>query len=52
MLRETVRAQYTNQRFVLIEGMCNSEKLIDEDDRLEVRFMDEFMAIEREIGQV
>ena len=40
------------QRFVLLEGLCNSSKLARDDDRCELRVMDEFFAIERAIGEV
>lgn len=36
----------------MLEGLCNSAKLTQEDDRLELRFMDEFFDIERNIGEV
>jgi len=41
-----------SQRFVLLEGLCNSSKLARDDDRCELRVMDEFFAIERSIGEV
>ena len=37
---------------MLLEGLCNSSKLASEDDKLETRLMDEFQAIERELGPV
>jgi len=35
-----------------LEGFCNSGKLIFDDDRLELRFMDELFQIERNLGEV
>jgi len=32
--------------------MCNSQKLIFDDDRLELRFMDEMFSIEKQLGEV
>jgi hypothetical protein len=32
LIKDTVKKVYTNQKFVLIEGMCNSMKLKEEDD--------------------
>jgi hypothetical protein len=32
--------------------MCNSEKLVKEDDQLEMRYMDELQAIEANIGDI
>ena len=37
---------------ILIEGLCNSNKLIFDDDRLDLRFMDEIFAIEKNIGEI
>lgn len=42
----------TSQRFILLEGFCNSNKLESEEQRLQLRFMDEFFAIEKNIGEV
>lgn len=35
-----------------MEGVCNSSKLIDIEDKLELRFMDELLSIEHYIGEV
>jgi hypothetical protein len=40
------------QKFIILEGFCNSSKLTSDDDRLELRYMDEFFAIEKQIGEV
>lgn len=39
-------------RFVIIEGLCNATRLELDDDRMELRFMDELFAIEQNIGDV
>jgi len=52
LLRETVSSKRTNQKYVLLEGLCNSMKLAGKDDQLELRFMDEFFAIESILGEV
>jgi hypothetical protein len=36
----------------MIEGLSNSSKLVFEDDRLELRYMDELFMIEKHIGDV
>mmetsp|Transcript_22762 Transcript_22762/g.21964 ORF Transcript_22762/g.21964 Transcript_22762/m.21964 type:complete len:289 (+) Transcript_22762:1990-2856(+) len=41
-----------SQRFVLIEGFCNSNKLIFDHDKLELRYMDELFNIEKTIGEI
>lgn len=52
LLKETVAAKRTNQKFVLLEGLCNSQKLSQVDDQLELRFMDELFSIETILGEV
>jgi hypothetical protein len=39
-------------RFVLIEGLCNAGRLAQDDDRMELRLMDELFAIEQTVGDV
>jgi|TARA_B110000285_G_C14580556_1_gene361948 hypothetical protein len=41
LLKETIASKRTSQRFVLLEGLCNSQKLSVLDDQLELRYMDE-----------
>lgn len=41
-----------SQKYILIEGFCNSGKLIFDDDRYELRYMDELFGIEKHIGEV
>jgi hypothetical protein len=36
----------------MIEGLSNSSKLVFEDDRLELRYMDELFMVEKHIGEV
>jgi hypothetical protein len=52
LLKETVLEKRTNQKYVLLEGLCNSQKLNKLDDQLELRFMDELFCIEQIIGEV
>lgn len=46
MLKDTIAAHKTHQKYVLIEGLCNSAKLMNEEDKMELRFMDEYFALE------
>lgn len=48
----TIAANRTNQKFILLEGLVNSNKLESSEERLELRYMDEFFAIEKNIGEV
>lgn len=52
MLRATITEKRTNQRFVILEGLCNSHKLQQEEERLELRNMDELWQIEKHIGEI
>ncbi len=52
LLKETIASKRQNQKYVLLEGMCNSVKLQEDDDRLELRSMDELFDIEKHIGEV
>jgi hypothetical protein len=52
LIKDTIKKVQTNQRYVMIEGMCNSMKLKIEEDQLEVRLMDELMTIEQQIGEI
>ncbi len=36
----------------MIEGLCNSSKLIFDHDKLELRYMDEFFNIEKYLGEI
>ena len=41
LIADTFYEKRTNQKFIILEGMCNSLKLGKQDDQLEVRLMDE-----------
>lgn len=52
LIKHTVNETLTNQKYILLEGLCNSNKLSNEDDLLELRPMNELIEIEREIGEI
>lgn len=52
LVKQTIDSVTDYYQFILLEGLCNSQKLIFDDDRLELRFMDEFFMIEKNIGEV
>ena len=52
LVQNTIAANRTSQKFILLEGLCNSNKLESDQQRLELRFMDEFFAIQQNIGEV
>lgn len=37
---------------MLISGLCNNNILVDFDDKMEIRFMDDYLEIERQIGEI
>jgi len=52
LLQQKIAESRTDQRFILLEGFCNSGKLESHEQSLQLRYMDEFFAIERDIGEV
>jgi hypothetical protein len=52
LIKHTVGQVRDKQKFILVEGFCNSGKLLYEDDKLEMRYMDELFMIEKYIGEV
>jgi hypothetical protein len=52
LVQQKISENRTNQKYILLEGLCNSSKLKKPENRLELRFMDEFFAIEQNIGEV
>ena len=52
LLQDTIAERRTNQRFIMLEGLCNSNKLADPAEQLTLRFMDEFFLIEKSLGDV
>lgn len=52
LVNKTIAEKRTNQKFVLLEGLLNSKLLASEDDKIEIREMDEFFALEHHVGAV
>ena len=52
LLQQKIAESRTSQKFILLEGFCNSGKLDSKEDSLQLRFMDEFFAIEKNVGEV
>lgn len=52
LIKKTINETLTNQKFILLEGLCNSNKLSNENDILELRPLNELVEVEREIGEV
>lgn len=52
LINKTISEKRTNQKFVILEGLCNSKNLANVDDQMVFRFMDELFAIEHYIGEV
>lgn len=52
LLVSTIGEKRTNQKFILIEGLCNGQKLANEDDQLTLRYMDELFLVEKSLGEV
>jgi len=52
LINATIKENRTNQKYIILEGLCNSQKLIKEQDKLELRLQDELHDIEKNIGEV
>lgn len=52
MLQFTISSKRTNQKYVILEGLCNNSKLSNDEDKLEIKSMDEFFDIEKNVGYV
>jgi adenylate kinase family enzyme len=52
LIKKTINETLTNEKYILLEGLCNSNKLANEHDILELRPMNELIEVEREIGEV
>ena len=52
LLQFTISSKRTNQQYVIMEGLCNNSKLSNDEDKLEIKCMDEFFDIEKNIGDV
>jgi hypothetical protein len=52
VIQQTVSERRSDQSFILLEGVCNSGKLSNEEDKLGSRDMDEFFMIEKCLGDI
>lgn len=52
LVNKRISEKRTTQKFVLLEGLLNSQLLASEDDKIEIREMDEFFALEHYVGAV
>jgi hypothetical protein len=52
LVQHTIAERRSNQRFILLEGLCNNAKMENEMDKLSLRYMDEIFAIEKNIGEI
>ena len=52
LVQHTIAERRSNQRFILLEGLCNNAKMENEMDKLSFRYMDEIFAIEKNIGEI
>ena len=52
LLKQTVSEKRSSERYVILEGLCNTGKLSNVDDKYELRLMDEYFDILLHIGEV
>jgi len=50
LINHTIAENRTNQKFIVLEGVCNSMKLTNDFDRLELRLQDEVNMIDSKVG--
>ena len=47
LINHTIAENRTNQKYIILEGVCNSQKLSNEADKFELRLQDEINDIEQ-----
>lgn len=52
LVAQTIKQKRTNEKYILLEGLCNSKKLVNDEDKMALRFMDELFRIEKKLGEV
>jgi hypothetical protein len=52
LINYTIAVNRTNQKYIILEGMCNSVKLTNDADKYELRLQDELNDIEQNIGEI
>ena len=52
LINDTIAQYRTNQKYIILEGLCNSQKLVSDADKLELRLQDEINDIECHIGEI
>mmetsp|Transcript_5549 Transcript_5549/g.5273 ORF Transcript_5549/g.5273 Transcript_5549/m.5273 type:complete len:417 (-) Transcript_5549:7-1257(-) len=52
LVKQSVNETLTNQKYILLEGMCNTNILSNQEDMLELTPMNELIDIERELGEI
>ena len=52
LINHTIKENRTNQKYIILEGVCNSVKLMHDADKYELRLQDELNDIEQNIGEI
>jgi hypothetical protein len=52
LINYTVAVNRTNQKYIILEGVCNSQKLVSDGDKFELRLQDELNDIEQCVGEI
>lgn len=52
LVNKRIAEKRSTQKFVILEGLLNSQLLASEDDKIAIREMDEFFALEHHVGPV
>lgn len=52
LINHTVSSMRSTEEYILLEGLCNSKKIEQEDDKMQMRDMDELFTISAQIGKI
>jgi len=52
LINHTITQNRTNQKYIILEGVCNSIKLSNDIDKFELRLQDELNDVEQNIGEI
>lgn len=52
LVKDTIKRLRVEQKFVLVDGLLNTARLKEEEDKMQLRAIDELLGIEKEIGEI
>ena len=52
LVKDTIKKLRVEEKFVLVDGLLNTNRLKEENDKMELRVIDELLVIEKDIGEI